>query len=176
MWTAQYFKFRKPRKWINSGGLGTMCFGLPAAIGAAMANPGATVICITGDGSIQMSTQELSTCLQYRIRIKIICLNNNFLGMVRQQQDLFHENRRSQSYMDSIPDFVGMAEAYGHRGIRVKSSFDLPQVLADAVHDLENLVFVDVLIDRTENVSPTLASDKPLTAMMLRPQVVAEDL
>ena len=176
MWTAQYFKFRKPRKWINSGGLGTMGFGLPAAIGAAMANPGSTVICITGDGSIQMSTKELSTCLQYRLPIKIICLNNNFLGMVRQQQELFHENRRSQSYMDSIPDFVRMAEAYGHRGMRVKSSPDLPQVLADAVHDSENLVFVDVLIDRTENVFPTLASDKPLTAMMLRPQVVAEDL
>jgi acetolactate synthase-1/2/3 large subunit len=176
MWTAQYFKFRKPRKWINSGGLGTMGFGLPAAIGAAMANPGATVLCITGDGSIQMSTKELSTCLQYRLPIKIICLNNQFLGMVRQQQELFHENRRSQSYMESIPDFVGMAEAYGHRGVRVHSSLDLPQVLADAVLDTENLVFVDVRIDRTENVFPTLPGEKPLTAMMLRPQVAAEDL
>lgn len=176
MWAAQYFKFRKPRRWINSGGLGTMGFGLPAAIGAAMANPGSTVICITGDGSIQMSTKELSTCLQYRLPIKIICLNNNFLGMVRQQQELFHENRRSQSYMDSIPDFVRLVKAYGHRSMRVKCSLDLPQVLAEAMRDSENLVFVDVLIDRTENVFPTLASDKPLTAMMLRPQVVSEDL
>ena len=176
MWTAQYFKFRKPRKWINSGGLGTMGFGLPAAIGAAMANPGTTVICITGDGSIQMSTKELSTCLQYRLPIKIICLNNQFLGMVRQQQELFHENRRSQSYMESIPDFVGMAQAYGHRGVRVHNSLDLPQVLADAVLDAEHLVFVDVRIDRTENVFPTLPGEKPLTAMLLRPQVAAEEL
>lgn len=176
MWTAQYFKFTKPRKWLNSGGLGTMGYGLPAAIGAAKANPGATVICITGDGSIQMSTKELSTCLQYRIPIKIICLNNNFLGMVRQQQDLFHQNRRAQSYMESIPDFVRMAEAYGHRGLRVKNSADLSAVLADAIHEPKHLVFVDVLIDRTENVFPTLASEQPLTSMMLRPQVVAEEL
>jgi acetolactate synthase-1/2/3 large subunit len=176
MWAAQYFKFSKPRKWINSGGLGTMGFGLPSAIGAALANPGATVVCITGDGSIQMSSKELSTCLQYGIAIKIICLNNNFLGMVRQQQDFFHENRRSQSYMDSIPDFVGLAEAYGHRGIRVENSDDLPQVLTQAFQNTTQLVFVDVRIDRTENVFPTLANGHPLTKMMLRPQVSAEEL
>lgn len=176
MWAAQYFKFTKPRNWINSGGLGTMGFGLPAAMGAAMANPGKTVICITGDGSIQMSTKELSTCLQYRLPIKIICLNNNFLGMVKQQQEFFHENRRSQSYMDSLPDFVGLAEAYGHRGLRADNSRDLPGVLAQAMSHTDSLVFVDLLIDRTENVFPTLASDQPLTAMMLRPQVVSEEL
>ncbi|MES2189422.1 MAG: biosynthetic-type acetolactate synthase large subunit [Pseudomonadota bacterium] len=176
MWAAQYFKFTKPRNWINSGGLGTMGFGLPAAIGAAMANPGKTVVCITGDGSIQMSTKELSTCLQYRLPIKIICLNNNFLGMVKQQQEFYHENRRSQSYMDSIPDFVGLAEAYGHRGLRADNSNDLPAVLAEAMSDTGNLVFVDLLIDRTENVFPTLAGDQPLTSMRLRPQIVSEEL
>jgi acetolactate synthase-1/2/3 large subunit len=176
MWTAQHFKFRRPRRWINSGGLGTMGFGLPAAIGASVACPESTVLCITGDGSIQMSTKELSTCFQLGLPIKIVCLNNTTLGMVRQQQDLYHDRRRSQSYMETIPDFVKLAQAYGHRGIRVERASELPAVLADAMADTENLVFVDVLTDRSENVYPTIAPDQPLTNMILRPQVVAEEL
>lgn len=175
MWTAQHFAFRRPRRWINSGGLGTMGFGLPAAIGASLATPGAPVLCITGDGSIQMSTKELSTCLQMNLPIKIVCLNNSSLGMVRQQQDLYHGQRRSQSYMEAMPDFVRLAEAYGHRGLRVQRHSELAGVLAQAMaHD--GLVFVDVLIDRTENVYPTLAPDAPLTRMILRPAVLAEEL
>jgi len=176
MWAAQYFKFNKPRHWVNSGGLGTMGFGLPAAIGAQLARPEATVVCITGDGSIQMSSKELSTCLQYGLPIKIICLNNSYLGMVRQQQDLYHAQRRSHSYMDALPDFVKLAQAYGHRGVRVDRASDLPGVLVDVMADTERLVFVDVVIDRSENVYPTLASGAALTQMILRPQVMAEEL
>ncbi|HSV47655.1 MAG TPA: biosynthetic-type acetolactate synthase large subunit [Ramlibacter sp.] len=176
MWTAQHFRFRKPRRWINSGGLGTMGFGLPAAIGASMACPDRTVVCVTGDGSIQMSTKELSTCLQQKLPIKIICLNNRYLGMVRQQQDLYHGQRRSQSYMDALPDFVKLAQAYGHRGLRVERASQLPQALAEAIAARDQLVFLDIAVDRTENVYPTLASDQPLTKMILRPQVRAEDL
>jgi acetolactate synthase-1/2/3 large subunit len=176
MWTAQHFRFRRPRRWINSGGLGTMGFGLPAAIGASVACPGSTVLCITGDGSIQMSTKELSTCFQLGLPIKIICLNNTTLGMVRQQQDLYHDQRHSQSYMETIPDFVKLAQAYGHRGVRVERASELPAVLAEVMADTENLVFVDVLTDRSENVYPTIAPDQPLTSMILRPQVVAEEL
>lgn len=153
-----------------------MGFGLPAAIGASLAYPGSTVICVTGDGSIQMSTKELSTCMQYGLAIKIICLNNNTLGMVRQQQDLYHDRRRSQSYMETIPDFVRLAQAYGHRGVRIEHATDLPAVLADVMADKEHLVFVDVVTDRNENVYPTIAPDQPLTQMILRPQVIAEEL
>ena len=176
MWTAQHFKFRHPRRWINSGGLGTMGFGLPAAIGAGVACPGTTVLCITGDGSIQMSTKELSTCFQLGLPIKIICLNNTTLGMVRQQQDLYHDQRRSQSYMETIPDFVKLAQAYGHRGVRVERASELPAVLGAVMADTENLVFVDILTDRSENVYPTIAPNQPLTNMILRPQVLVEDL
>jgi acetolactate synthase-1/2/3 large subunit len=176
MWVAQHFRFRQSRRWITSGGLGTMGFGLPAAIGASLAFPNATVLCITGDGSIQMSSKELSTCMQYGLPIKIICLNNNSLGMVRQQQDLYHDRRRSQSYMETIPDFVKLAQAYGHRGLRVEQSMDVPEVLADVMADKTNLVFVDVLTDRSENVYPTIAPEQPLTQMLLRPQIVAEEL
>lgn len=177
MWTAQYFKFRHPRRWINSGGLGTMGFGLPAAIGASLACPGQKVVCITGDGSFQMSSKELSTCLQYGLPITIVCLNNSFLGMVRQQQDLYHGGRRSQSYMDALPDFVKLVQAYGHRAVRVDRASTLAQTLNDVMQrDSRDLVFVDVVIDRRENVYPTLAPGQPLTNMILRPQVVAEDL
>lgn len=176
MWAAQYFQFRKPRHWINSGGLGTMGFGLPAAIGASLACPDRRVICITGDGSIQMSSKELSTCLQYGLPITIICLNNSFLGMVRQQQDFYHGSRRSHSYMDALPDFVKLARAYGHRAIRVEKMSLLPQVLNEAMRETAQLVFVDVVIDRRENVYPTSAPGAPLTNMVLRPQVIAEEL
>lgn len=180
MWTAQYFKFRQPRQWINSGGLGTMGFGLPAATGAAInamtAGEKKTIVCITGDGSLQMSTKELVTCLQYGLAIKIICLNNSQLGMVRQQQDLYHGRRRSQSYMEALPDFVKLAEAYGHRGMRVSSNSELEASLRQAILDPEHLVLVDILVDRTENVYPTLAPGKPLTDMILRAPIDAEDL
>jgi len=175
MWAAQYFKFRQPRRWLNSGGLGTMGYGLPAAICTCIASPGSTVSCITGDGSIQMSSKELSTCLQSRLPIKVICLNNGSLGMVRHQQDLYHGRRRSHSYMGTLPDFVKLAQAYGHRGVRVTDSAALAEVLADAVADRDNLVFVDVAIDARENVFPTLAPHQPLTSMLLRPQVLSED-
>jgi len=176
MWTAQYFRFMRPRQWINSGGLGTMGFGLPAAVGASLACPGKTVVCITGDGSIQMNSKELSTCLQLGLPIKIICLNNSYLGMVRQQQDLYHESRRSHSYMDALPDFVKLAHAYGHKGVRVSQASELRQVLQDVFADHQHLVFVDIAIDQHENVYPALASGQPLTSMLLRPQVMAEEL
>ena len=176
MWTAQHFQFREPRRWINSGGLGTMGFGLPAAIGARMACPDRTVVCVTGDGSIQMSTKELSTCLQQKLPIKIVCLNNRYLGMVRQQQDLYHGQRRSQSYMDAVPDFVKLAQAYGHRGLRVDRASQLSGALAEAFAARDELVFLDIAIDRSENVYPTLPPDQPLTRMILRPQVRSEEL
>jgi len=176
MWTAQYFKFDKPRRWINSGGLGTMGFGLPAAIGAQLAEPDATVICMTGDGSIQMSSKELSTCLQYGLPIKIICLNNNTLGMVRQQQDFYHGQRRSHSYMEALPDFVKLAQAYGHVGLRIDRADQVAGALAEAMAAKGRLVFIDIAIDRGENVYPTLPNGAGLTQMILRPQVVAEDL
>jgi acetolactate synthase-1/2/3 large subunit len=180
MWAAQFFKFRQPRQWISSGGLGTMGFGLPAAIGAAVAarrhRPGTPVLCITGDGSLQMSTKELSTCFQLGLPIKIICLNNSQLGMVRQQQDFFHGGRRAQSYMHSLPDFVKLAQAYGHMGLRVEAPHELEPVLTQALDHTPGLVLIDVVTDRSENVYPTLAANRPLTDMILRAAVSAEDL
>ncbi len=122
MWAAQFYRFDKPRRWINSGGLGTMGVGLPYAMGALMANPGAQVACVTGEGSIQMCIQELSTCKQYNLPVKIINLNNRYLGMVRQWQEIEYEKRYSESYMDALPDFVALAEAYGHVGMRIESA------------------------------------------------------
>lgn len=176
MWTAQYFQFREPGRWINSGGLGTMGFGLPSAIGAASGHPDKTVVCITGDGSIQMSSKELITCLQYGLPLKIICLNNSQLGMVRQQQDLYHGRRRSHSYMEAVPDFVALAQAYGHRGVRITADSALESTLQDVFNDRERLVFVEVVVDRSENVYPTLAPGSPLTHMLLRTPIAAEDL
>lgn len=176
MWAAQHFKFTRPRQWLNSGGLGTMGYGLPAAMGARVAVPGSTVVCITGDGSIQMSTKELSTCLQEGLPIKVICLNNRSLGMVRQQQDLYHGSRRSHSYMDALPDFVKLAQAYGHMGLRVTRSSELDAALAETFEDPARLVFLEVVVDPNENVYPTLAPGVPLTQMILRPHPVAEDL
>src|SRR5204862_446056 len=125
MWVAQYYKFDKPRRWINSGGLGTMGFGLPAAMGAILANPGAPVACVTGEASIQMCIQELSTCKQYHLPVKIVNLNNKYMGMVRQWQEFFHGNRYAESYMDALPDFVKLAEAYGHVGMKVEKPADV---------------------------------------------------
>jgi len=154
MFAALYYPFDEPRKWINSGGLGTMGFGLPAAMGVQMAFPDETVVCITGEGSIQMNIQELSTCAQYDLPIKIINLNNRSLGMVKQWQDMQYEGRHSHSYMDSLPDFKKLVEAYGHVGFQVKSLAELDSVLEAAFALKDRLVFVDILVDPEEHVYP----------------------
>ncbi|BBP44062.1 acetolactate synthase 3 large subunit [Thiosulfativibrio zosterae] len=169
MFAAQYYKFDKPRRWLNSGGLGTMGFGLPAAMGAQMAFPDATVICVTGEGSIQMNIQELSTCMQYGLPVKIICLNNGFLGMVRQWQEFFYDRRYSMSYMDSLPDFVKLAEAYGHVGVRIEDPklmmSQLEEIFSDKYKD--RLVFVDIMTDQQENVYPMIPAGAGLNEMIL---------
>ncbi|MFM9983425.1 MAG: acetolactate synthase 3 catalytic subunit [Burkholderiales bacterium] len=167
MWAAQFYKFDKPRRWINSGGLGTMGFGLPAAMGAQMANPGATVACVTGESSIQMCLQELSTCKQYRLPIKIVSLNNRYMGMVRQWQQFFHGNRYSESYMDALPDFVKLAEGYGHRGVQITKPEDVEPALRDAFKRKSELVFMDFLTDQTENVFPMIPGGKGISEMIL---------
>lgn len=168
MWAAQYYKFDKPRRWLNSGGLGTMGVGLPYAMGAALANPGMQVACVTGEGSIQMCIQELSTAKQFRLPIKIINLNNRYLGMVRQWQEMFYGSRYSGSYMDSLPDFVKLAEAYGHVGIRVERPEDVEGALKKAFIDhKDDLVFLDILTDREANVFPMVAAGMGLSDMIL---------
>ncbi|MBM3392223.1 MAG: acetolactate synthase 3 catalytic subunit [Betaproteobacteria bacterium] len=167
MWAAQYYKFDKPRRWMNSGGLGTMGFGLPAAMGVQLAHPGAPVACVTGEGSIQMCIQELSTCKQYRLPVKIVLLNNGYLGMVRQWQQLFHGNRYAESYVDALPDFVRLAEAYGHVGMKVEKPGDVEGALKEAFKRKDDLVFMDFAIDPTENVYPMVQGGKGLTEMIL---------
>jgi len=167
MWTAQFYKFDKPRRWINSGGLGTMGFGLPAAMGVQFANPGATVVCVTGESSIQMCLQELSTCKQYRLPIKIVNLNNRYMGMVRQWQQFFHGNRYSESYMDALPDFVKLAEGYGHAGMRIEKPQDVERALRDAFSRKDELVFLDFMTDQKENVYPMVPGGKGITEMIL---------
>jgi acetolactate synthase-1/2/3 large subunit len=167
MWAAQYCRFDKPRRWINSGGLGTMGFGLPAAMGVQLAFPKAQVACVTGEGSIQMNIQELSTCMQYKLPIKIICLNNGYLGMVRQWQEFFYEERYSNSYMESLPDFVKLAEAYGHVGMQVTKPEDVEGALKEAFAMKDRLVFVDILTDPKENVYPMVPAGAGLDEMIL---------
>ncbi|QDF75510.1 MULTISPECIES: acetolactate synthase 3 large subunit [Shewanella] len=154
MFAALYYPFNKPRRWINSGGLGTMGFGLPAAMGVKMAMPEETVICVTGDGSIQMNIQELSTALQYDTPVKIINLNNRFLGMVKQWQDMIYSGRHSHSYMDSVPNFAKIAEAYGHVGMTISDPAELEAGLEKALAMKDKLVFVDISVDETEHVYP----------------------
>jgi acetolactate synthase-1/2/3 large subunit len=158
MFAAQYYPFDEPRKWINSGGLGTMGFGLPAAMGVQVAFPDEQVVCITGEGSIQMNIQELSTCSQYGLPIKIINVNNGSLGMVKQWQDMQYEGRHSHSYMDSLPDFVKLVESYGHVGFKIESRDELEPVVAEAMAIKNKLVFVDILVDPSEHVYPMLIS------------------
>jgi acetolactate synthase-1/2/3 large subunit len=167
MWAAQFYKFDKPRRWINSGGLGTMGFGLPAAMGAQLANPNANVACITGEGSIQMNIQELSTCRQFNMPIKIILLNNRYLGMVRQWQEFFYGERYSQSYMEALPDFVKLAEAYGHVGMTIEKPADVEGALKDAFAMKERLVFMNFITDQAENVYPMIPAGKGLNEMLL---------
>ncbi|MDR2636976.1 MAG: biosynthetic-type acetolactate synthase large subunit [Zoogloeaceae bacterium] len=172
MFAAQFYKFDQPRRWINSGGLGTMGVGLPYAMGVSFANPGATVACVTGEGSIQMCIQELSTCKQFELPIKIINLNNGMLGMVRQWQEMFYSKRYSQSYVTSLPDFVKLAEAYGHVGLKIETPEEVEPALRKAFTEYrDRLVFMDVIIDPTANVFPMVAAGKGLTEMLL-----AEDL
>ena len=167
MWVAQYYKFDKPRRWINSGGLGTMGFGLPAAMGVQLANPGATIACVTGEASIQMCIQELSTCKQYHLPVKVVNLNNRYMGMVRQWQEFFYGNRYAESYMDALPDFVKLAEAYGHVGLQVERPGDVEGALREAFAQKERLVFLDFVTDQTENVFPMVPGGKGLTEMIL---------
>jgi acetolactate synthase-1/2/3 large subunit len=167
MWAAQYYPFDKPRQWINSGGLGTMGFGLPAAMGAKLANPDAEVACITGEGSIQMMLQELSTMNQYGTPVKIINLNNRYLGMVRQWQEFFYDNRYAMSYMESLPDFVKLAESYGHIGIKVEQEQDLEGALIEAFKQSDKTVFIDIMTDPTENVFPMIPSGAGHNEMLL---------
>ncbi|MBO1518288.1 acetolactate synthase 3 large subunit [Oceanisphaera pacifica] len=167
MFAALYYPFDKPRQWINSGGLGTMGFGLPAAMGAQMARPDAISICVTGDGSIQMNIQELSTCMQYNIPVKIISMNNHSLGMVKQWQKMFYEGRESHSYMDSLPDFVKLAEAYGHVGIRVSDPKELDAALERCFSMTDKLVFMDIVIDPEEHVYPMQIKTGAMDEMFL---------
>jgi acetolactate synthase I/II/III large subunit len=167
MWAAQFYKFNEPRRWINSGGLGTMGFGLPAAMGVQLANPGATVACVTGESSIMMCLQELSTCKQYRLPIKIVNLNNKYMGMVRQWQQFFHGNRYAESYMDALPDFVKLAEGYGHRGMLVEKPADVEPALKEAFGRKDELVFLDFITDQKENVYPMIPGGKGITEMIL---------
>lgn len=167
MWAAQFYKFDKPRRWINSGGLGTMGFGMPAAMGVQLANPKGKVACITGEASIQMCIQELSTCRQYKLPLKIINLNNRYMGMVRQWQEFFHGNRYAESYMDALPDFVKLAESYGHIGMRIERPEDVESALKEAFKLKDRLVFLDFITDQTENVFPMVPGGKGLSEMIL---------
>ncbi|MBX2837361.1 MAG: acetolactate synthase 3 large subunit [Gammaproteobacteria bacterium] len=169
MWAAQFYGFDKPRRWINSGGLGTMGFGLPSAIGVQLAFPEETVVCITGEASIQMCIQELSTCLQYNLPIKIINLNNRYMGMVRQWQEFSYEKRYSHSYMDALPDFVKLTESYGHVGMLIDKPEDVDAKVEEAFAMKDRLVFLDFITDQTENVYPMIEAGKGHHEMRLNP-------
>jgi acetolactate synthase-1/2/3 large subunit len=169
MWAAQFYRFDQPRRWINSGGLGTMGFGLPAAMGVQLAHPGATVCCVTGEASIQMCIQELSTCKQYDLPIKIVNLNNRYMGMVRQWQEFFYDRRYSHSYMDALPDFVKLTEAYGHVGMKIEKPGDVEGAIREALKLKDRLVFMDFITDQTENVYPMIAAGKAHNEMHLKP-------
>lgn len=170
MFVAQFYKFLQPRRWINSGGLGTMGFGLPAAMGVQLAHPNDLVVCVTGEGSIQMCIQELSTCKQFDLPIKIVNLNNRYLGMVRQWQEMFYDKRYSHSYVDALPEFMKLAEAYGHVGMRIEKSADVEGALKEGLAIKDRLVFMDFIIDQGENVYPMVAAGKGQHEMVLSPE------
>ncbi len=170
MFVAQFYKFNKPRQWINSGGLGTMGFGLPAAMGVQFAHPNDTVVCVTGEASIQMCIQELSTCKQFDLPIKIVTLNNRYLGMVRQWQELFYDKRYSHTYVDALPDFIKLAESYGHVGMRIEKPSDVEGALKEGLAKKDRLVFMDFIIDQGENVYPMVVAGKGHNEMLLSPE------
>ena len=170
MWAAQFYRFDKPRRWINSGGLGTMGFGLPAAMGVQLAHPKSTVACVTGEASIMMCIQELSTCKQYGLPLKIINLNNRYMGMVRQWQEFFYKGRYSHSYMDALPDFVQLAESFGHVGMKIEKPGDVEPALKEALKLKDRLVFMDFITDQTENVYPMIEAGKGHHEMHLSPE------
>ncbi len=167
MWAAQYYGFDKPNRWINSGGLGTMGFGLPAALGVKFAFPDEEVVCVTGEGSIQMCIQELSTALQYHLPVKVVSLNNRYLGMVRQWQEFFYSGRYAMSYMEALPDFVKLAESYGHVGMRIEKASDVEGALREAFALRDRLVFMDFQTDPLENVYPMVPAGAGLNEMIL---------
>jgi acetolactate synthase-1/2/3 large subunit len=167
MWAAQFIDFNKPRRWINSGGLGTMGVGLPYALGVQLAHPNSLVGCITGEASIQMCIQELSTAKQYNLPVKIYTLNNRYLGMVRQWQEFFHGNRYAESYMDALPDFVKLVESYGHIGFRIDKPEDVEPAIEESIKRKNDLVFIDFITDQTENVYPMVPGGKGLSEMIL---------
>jgi len=167
MWAAQHYGFKKPHRWLTSGGLGTMGYGLPAAVGAAMAAPDEPIVCFTGDASIQMCIQELATAYQYRQKIVVVLLNNAYMGMVRQWQEMFHESRFSHSYFDSLPDFAMLAEAYGGVGLRADTLDELDAALATAFSTQESFVFIDVAVAKEENVFPMVPAGAALNEMVL---------
>lgn len=166
MFAALYYKYDEPRQWLNSGGLGTMGVGLPYAMAAKLAHPERTVVCITGEGSIQMNIQELSTCLQYNLPVKILNLNNAQLGMVKQWQDMLYEGRHAQSYMQSLPDFVKLAESYGHKGVKITNPATMEEELKAAL-EMEGLVFIDVYVDKAEHVYPMQVAGQSMRDMWL---------
>ena len=176
MWAAQFYPFDKPRRWINSGGLGTMGFGMPAALGIQLAYPDAQVACVTGEGSIIMCIQELSTAKQYGLPIKIINLNNRYLGMVRQWQEFMYENRESHSYLDSLPDFAALAESFGHVGMTIDKPADVEGALREAFAMKDRLVFLDFITDPTENVYPMMMAGKGHNEMVLSQQAREREL
>jgi acetolactate synthase-1/2/3 large subunit len=174
MWAAQYYKFDQPRRWINSGGLGTMGFGLPAAMGVQLAFPDQQVACVTGEASFVMCVQELSTCLQYDLPIKVVSLNNRYMGMVRQWQEFFYERRYSHSYLEALPDFVKLAEAFGHVGMRIDNPADVEGALKEAFAQKTRLVLMDFITDQSENVYPMIAAGKGHHEMHLAPSATSE--
>jgi acetolactate synthase-1/2/3 large subunit len=174
MWAAQFYKFDKPRRWINSGGLGTMGFGIPAAMGVKMAFPDETVACISGEASLVMCIQELSTCLQYNTGIKILSLNNRYMGMVRQWQEFFYDKRYSHSYMEALPDFVKMAESYGHVGMRIEKTSDVEGAIKEALALKDRTVLMDFVTDQTENVYPMIGAGKGHHEMHLSTDIKRE--
>jgi acetolactate synthase-1/2/3 large subunit len=176
MWAAQFYKFDEPRRWINSGGLGTMGVGIPYAMGIKLGRPASEVFCITGEGSVQMNIQELSTCLQYDTPIKILALNNRYLGMVRQWQQIEYSGRYSHTYMDALPDFVKLAEAYGHVGLLIEKPQDVEPALREARRLKDRTVFLDFRTDPTENVFPMVQSGKGLTEMLLGAEDLYEEI
>lgn len=167
MFAAQYYGFDKPRRWINSGGLGTMGFGMPAAMGVQLAHPDDLVMCVTGEASIQMCIQELATCSQYELPLKIVNLNNRYMGMVRQWQEFFYEKRYAMSYMNALPDFVKLAESYGHVGIKIEKPADVVPALEEAMAQKDRLVFLDFITDQEENVYPMIPAGAGLNEMIL---------